>query len=108
MNNKLRNYRHSYQLWRDTLSTANKNKAPKYVKAQIMRNLNRSRNRLAKEMKRVAWLLWPETGRPYMGSWIVITSRNSRPFYSGTMADCINFINASQYGIYYRITKQSS
>ena len=64
MRTHLKHYRLSYNMWRQLLGNANKSKAPKHVKSQIMSHLNKSRNRLQKEMDRVSWLLWPETGRP--------------------------------------------
>ena len=65
MQHQLKQYRLSYNMWRNLLGKANKSKAPKHVKGQIMSHLNKSRNRLQKEMDRVSWLLWPDTGRPH-------------------------------------------
>lgn len=105
MKHRLNHYRSSYDMWRRMLGKANQNQAPKHVRAQIMRNLNRSRKRLKDEMNRVAWLLWPETGRPYMGEWQVTRPGSSKFIFQGSMISCINFINNSRYGLFYRITK---
>ena len=65
-------YLSSYQLRKLELSWANKGKSTQ-DRGQVMGKLNKTRAKLKKQMNKVAWQLWPETGRPSKIIWKVST-----------------------------------
>lgn len=91
MKHKLENYRRSYAYWRHQLGLCNKAKSPAHVRGQVLSHLNKSRHRLQNEMKRVAWLLWPETGRPYLGHWMLVNSKNDQVALIGSAEMCVKW-----------------
>jgi hypothetical protein len=94
-----------YTQSRNILGVLNKLKANKKTKSFAMRRLNRTRTDLLREIQRVSRLVWPETGRPFMGKWQVTNLANGMPVSSGSIQDCIAFIDRSKYGKYYRIDR---
>jgi hypothetical protein len=54
--------------------------------------LAKAKHRLLVEMQRVSILLWPKTGRPYDGEWVVMNRRNELPVITGTQTECVKFI----------------
>ena len=72
------------------------------TKSSVMKSLNHTRNELRKEIKRVSWLVWPETGRPHTGDWQVINKLINSPVFEGSLLRCIAFVDRSRYGVYYQ------
>lgn len=77
------------------------------TKSSVMRALNHTRNELRKEIKRVSWLVWPETGRPYNGDWEVVNTLNANAVFQGSLMRCIAFVNRSRYGVYYQYVRKT-
>lgn len=64
MDHILPDLRRDYAIARGLLGLCNKFNGSTKSKANCMRRLNKCKHALRLEVKRVAWLLWPETGRP--------------------------------------------
>ena len=125
MEHQLKFRRQRYSDARMLLSSVNRIKRTAGIpdtRSFAMSNLNLTRAALLKEMKRVAWHLWPTNrGRPYIGDWVVcvkpaftgrleiLQARGSKwlsHVYIGSLLKCIAFVNRSKYGDSYYITKQ--
>ena len=106
---KFRRQRYSYA--RMLLSSVNRIKRTAGIpgtRSFAMSNLNLTRAALLKEMKRVAWHLWPTNrGRPYIGDWVVcVKLKRVSHVYIGSLLNCIAFVKRSKYGDNYYIAKQ--
>lgn len=65
MKHTLNDERRYYANAKKLLASINRINAPiPETRSLVMGYLNRKRGSLLREMKRVAWLLWPKTGRP--------------------------------------------
>ena len=121
MEHQLKFRRQRYSDARMLLSSVNRIKRTAGIpdtRSFAMSNLNLTRAALLKEMKRVAWHLWPTNrGRPYIGDLVVcvkpaftgrleILQARVSHVYIGSLLKCIAFVNRSKYGDSYYITKQ--
>jgi hypothetical protein len=100
MKQNLKECRKQYAAAIDTLRAANRNKGSydynkEYISIAFI-ELNRARTQLLREMQRVSYLLWPETGRPYYGLWIVVIgSTNNIILHRSSMLDCVKYLETS-------------
>lgn len=114
MQHRLREYRLDYCMARKRLGTLNQLKAAKHHKSVAMTWLNKCRINLKNEINRVSDLVWPETGRPFIGDWKVVTRDTMKHprlpggfvIYWGSLTKCIEFIDRAKYGKCYYITKK--
>ena len=123
MEHQLKFRRQRYSDARMLLSSVNRIKRTAGIpdtRSFAMSNLNLTRAALLKEMKRVAWHLWPTNrGRPYIGDWVVCLKpvfaygfrlgreeARAKHVYIGSLLKCIAFVNRSKYGDSYYIAKQ--
>lgn len=105
MKHRLNEYRQAYQTSREILGGLNKVKAAPHRKSAAFSRMNKTRNLLLKEVQRVSSILWPITGRPYMGRWIVVNKLNGGTVLRSSMVQCLEFCTESRYGHHYRIDK---
>ena len=113
MKHKLKEYRLDYYMARKRLGTLNQLKAAKHHKSVAMSWLNKCRVKLQKEIARVSKEVWPETGRPFIGDWKVVTRDTVRHpllpgnfvVYFNSLSKCIEFVDRAKYGNCYYITK---
>lgn len=98
MENKLKPLRARYELARSALSYCNKLGLSKSTKSHIMTSMNQSRAQLLREIRRVSWLLWPETGRPYCGNWVVRCRLNGRVSYTSDLLNCLRVVSRMKNG----------
>jgi hypothetical protein len=66
---------------------------------------NETQVALAREIRRVSLLVWPETGRPYDGNWAVLNRYTHKPIRIGDQRTCIEFIECLRSGFNFWIGK---
>jgi len=105
MKHRLNEFRYRYKTACSILGGLNRIKAGPRQKGRIMSHMNRLRLQFKNEIKRVSWLLWPITGRPYIGQWKVIDEITSECLFIGDAIQCISFKRVAIYGYRYQVAK---
>lgn len=100
MKNKIEEFRENYNDRLDELRFVNKTCFTTTTRSICMSNLNKSRHILKAEMKRVSWLLWPETGRPYNGQWAVMSRIHKSHVLVASQEKCRNFVTLARGGYF--------
>jgi hypothetical protein len=60
-----------------------------------------AKTELSLEIRRVAHKVWPNTGRPYIGPWQVVSRITKMPMVAGTLIRCIKYAELLRYGNVY-------
>ena len=95
MISNLEQKRRAYRSARSWLGWCNQNNWSQRADAMAM--MNRARNELAKELNRVRWLVWPNTGRPATKWQVVSRSLPHVAIITSTFAECFNICSLSKH-----------
>jgi hypothetical protein len=60
-----------------------------------------AKTKLSVEIRRVAYKVWPETGRPYIGPWQVVSCVTQLPMWTGSLVRCLNYAQNLSIGNVY-------
>jgi len=95
MEHNLQILRYDLQLAKEYMDYCEKLNMGDETTASFQVYLDKAKLKLLREVQRVSRLLWPDTGRPYVGEWSVINRENQHRVITSSQEDCIRFIEYS-------------